>query len=371
MSRHEKLLDNFCPGCYAADCRINTTDYDVCGACGHIYCTYVVGSLPPQGSSTGTDNPKPNRTHWEAWTKRQSELYSHAYHANERDKQWQMCEPKIPKQHMAQIYEAAARLYPEDHLYHPGAHGNLGASDKAPYQGWGQAEVRAILRSIGKEFVKRYLEKWRTILFKITRQPREIPSDDLVNAMHRDFVLLSVPMLEYTLMETAPNGQPKHNLRPLDSIYLVLLVKHGQLQAWKNDFYMIKSPKKFKEFMGCMEYSFKYVQERCVDPVEKQSWDWVPLTQDMFELKPTFKRDASVSGITPSKTPKAPKTIPKKRKHPVEDGTQAQPKRRSSVSVVLKAYGPGLQGQDTHQQTSRPETREYPDGELAPVSFGP
>jgi hypothetical protein len=222
-----------------------------------------------------------DKAHWEPL--KQSELYSHAYHANERDKQWQMCEPAIPKGHMDQIFHAAAVLFPPPTELDP-------HPETPPDERWGQAEVRRILRHISKDFVKKYLEKWRTIVEELTGIRRKIPPDELVQALHRDFVKLCVPMLEYTRKEVAPSGKPKHNLRPLDSIYLVLLHKHGKLAQWKHDFYMIKSPKKYKEFMSCMEYSFNWVAERTTDPAEKLTWAWTPLDQSMFPLKPTFSR---------------------------------------------------------------------------------
>lgn len=248
--------------------RVVTREYNVCSACGHVFADDPLFVIPKD-------------VHWEELIR--SALYKHSYHANERDKQWQMCEPKIPKDDMERIFAACSECYPPDDPQTP------------PDNTWGQVEVRRILRSIGPSFVKKYLEKWRTIVKKLTGIKRPIPEDDLVAAIHKDFVALVIPMLEYTRKEIAPSGKPRHNLRPLDSIYLVLLHKHKRYE-WFRDFYMIKSPKKYKEFMACMEYSFNYLHEHTSQ--EQEQWKWAPLPQSMFPLKPTFSRRSNSKVLT-------------------------------------------------------------------------
>lgn len=150
--------------------------------------------------------------------------YQPKFHINERLSQWRQEEPDIDDDDWNKI-NAAAREYQ--------AKGNRIAE---------KSDIQRILRTLGPKFSRKYLEKWLTIITRITRkQFYPIPSLDLAHVVQMNFLCCLNPF--YANCPKGRNHLPNYNYIILQILY-ILNPKYEE--DYKFCFPLLRSPKKIK-----------------------------------------------------------------------------------------------------------------------------
>jgi hypothetical protein len=206
-----------CGSCGKHDVWLNFEGYEnVCHSCGDVHSTeFSVAS---------------NEYFKDHYTFKYNNFYQAKFHFNERMSQWCNQEPHIPDSHLRKI---------------------LGACTEYESRGTkleSKRDIQRILRSIGKYYSKKYLEKWLTILQIYHRKSfYPVPENTLVESLQymfssimspwfktkpherkhlpnynyiiRQFLYIIDPALEKTYTLCFPLLQSKKKLQSLDKVW--------------------------------------------------------------------------------------------------------------------------------------------------------
>ena len=152
-----------CRSCGKQDVWLNFEGYEnVCHSCGDVH--------------SAEFSMASNEFFKDHYTFKFNNFYQAKFHFNERMSQWCNQEPHIPDSHMRKILGACER-YQE-----------VGSPIES------KRDIQRILRSLGKYFSKKYLEKWLTIMsrhHKTSLYP--LPDSNLVDSLQKMFCAILPP----------------------------------------------------------------------------------------------------------------------------------------------------------------------------------
>lgn len=148
---------SLCTFCSKYDVSLNFEGYEyVCHSCGSVHAVAI--------GSSAHEYFKDNYN----WT--MGSYYQAKFHFNERMSQWCCSEPLIPDNDVEIIMDACAKY------------------EKSGNKVDSKRDIQRILRSIGRQFSKKYLEKWLSILRKYNKKNYfPIPSNRLVDCLRSNF----------------------------------------------------------------------------------------------------------------------------------------------------------------------------------------
>lgn len=159
-----------CRSCNKQDVWLNFEGYEnVCHSCGDVHSVEF-----------GVDTTEFFK---ESYCWNYCNFYQAKFHFNERMSQWCGEEPHIPDADLRTIFAACGK-------YIRSKDGDRDAEFKLRTK----SDIQRILRTLGKKFSKKYLEKWLTIIRKYNREmPYPHPSSELVRTLQGLFNSIMEP----------------------------------------------------------------------------------------------------------------------------------------------------------------------------------
>ena len=159
-----------CRSCNKQDVWLNNEGYEnVCHSCGDVHSTEF-GMAPVEFFK-------------DTYCWNYCNFYQAKFHFNERMSQWCGQEPDIPDDDLRTIFAACER-----HVQTSNRNRNGGQRLRT------KADIQRVLRSLGKKYSKKYLEKWLTIMRRFNGHTLyQTPSSELVGNLQRRFSSIMEP----------------------------------------------------------------------------------------------------------------------------------------------------------------------------------